>query len=388
MTCGCCGRGEMTVFYQVNGVPTNSALLIKDRRTALEWPRGDIALALCQACGIIVNTAFDAELARYGADYEGTQAFSPTFNRFHQHLAERLVERHDLHGKSVVEIGFGQGEFLRLLCDAGGNRGLGFDPAYRGGADGPTIRIEAAEYTEAFAGHGGDFICCKMTLEHIRQPEAFVRAVRHNVGDDRSATVFFQVPDTERVLAELAFWDIYYEHCCYFTVGSLKALFRHCGFEVMGVGREYDGQYLTIEARPARAALPESDDVAETVDAVARFTATWPARREAWRRTLGDLGAAGRRVALWGGGSKAVAFLTTLGVNDEVAQVVDINPNKHDTYLPATGHRVLSPTAMAEDPPDVVIAMNPIYLPEIGSRLAELGVGAELVPVTDLESLQ
>ena len=30
--------------------------------------------------------------------------------------------------------------------------------------------------------------------------------------------MFFQVPDMSRVLRDLAFWDIYYEHCSYFTV--------------------------------------------------------------------------------------------------------------------------------------------------------------------------
>ena len=29
--------------------------------------------------------------------------------------------------------------------------------------------------------------------------------------------VFFELPDLERVLVERAFWDIYYEHCSYFT---------------------------------------------------------------------------------------------------------------------------------------------------------------------------
>jgi hypothetical protein len=41
-----------------------------------------------------------------------------------------LIERYDLYGKDIIEIGCGQGEFLTLLCELGGNRGVGFDPAY------------------------------------------------------------------------------------------------------------------------------------------------------------------------------------------------------------------------------------------------------------------
>ena len=36
----------------------------------------------------------------------------------------------------------------------------------------------------------------------------------------------FELPDSRRVFDEVAFWDIYYEHCSYFTPGSLARLFR------------------------------------------------------------------------------------------------------------------------------------------------------------------
>ena len=53
--------------------------------------------------------------------------------------------------------------------------------------------------------------------------------------------------------------------------------------------------------------------------------------------------AAGKRVAIWGGGSKCVSFLTTNGLGAEVAQVIDINPFKQGKYLPGTGHRCQRP---------------------------------------------
>jgi hypothetical protein len=60
-----------------------------------------------------------------------------------------------------------------------------------------------------------------MTLEHIAPTGDFVGAVRRAVGDDPQTVVFFQVPDVIRILKEQAFWDIYYEHCNYFSAGSL-----------------------------------------------------------------------------------------------------------------------------------------------------------------------
>jgi hypothetical protein len=91
--------------------------------------------------------------------------------------------------------------------------------------------------------------------------------------------------------------------------------------------------------------------------------------------------AAGKRVAIWGGGSKCVSFLTTNGLENEVSTVIDINPFKQGKYLPGTGHEVSAPESLAAAPPDTVIVMNPIYLSEIGATLSEMGTRPELIAV-------
>ena len=103
--------------------------------------------------------------------------------------------------------------------------------------------------------------------------------------------------------------------------------------------------------------------------------------RDYWTDFVRSRHAAGKRVAIWGGGSKGVSFLTTNGLGEEVADVIDINPHKQGKFLPVTAHRVTGPEALRDEPPDTVIVMNPIYLPEIGADLAKLGLNPELVAV-------
>ena len=62
--------------------------------------------------------------------------------------------------------------------------------------------------------------------------------------------MFFEVPDVGRVLREQAFWDIYYEHCSYFSPGSLARVFRANRFDVIELAKEYDEQYVMIVVRP------------------------------------------------------------------------------------------------------------------------------------------
>ena len=90
--CTSCGAAGMEVFHAIDGVPTNSCILLPTREEAQSYPCGDVRLAFCRHCGFISNIAFDPKLTEYSGRYEETQAFSPTFNAFHDKLAHALVE--------------------------------------------------------------------------------------------------------------------------------------------------------------------------------------------------------------------------------------------------------------------------------------------------------
>jgi siroheme synthase len=66
---------------------------------------------------------------------------------------------------------------------------------------------------------------------------------------------------------------------------------------------------------------------------------------------------------------------------DVVTRVVDINPHKQDKHLAGTGQRIVPPENLIENPPDVVIVMNPIYRDEIAADLARRGLTPDLVAV-------
>ncbi len=379
----------MRIFYEVEAAPVHSVILLHDRETAVNFPTGAIKLGHCDRCGFIGNTAFDAGLQDYGGEYEATQGFSPTFNAFHRRLAADLIARYDLRGKRLVEIGCGMGEFLHLLCELGGNTGVGFDPAYDKSrslvSDFDKIIYVADYFSEKYVNTPGDFFACKMTLEHIPNTAEFVRMVRQTVGDNPDAIIFFQVPNARYVFGDVAFWDIYYEHCSYFSLGSMARLFRHVGFDVMDLWTDYDDQYLMIAARPGPGdspLLPSENDLALITQDVAHFTASYPRLLADWRRRMAEMKGNGRRVVLWGGGSKGVSFLTTLGLGLDVVEcVVDINPNKTGTFMAGTGQEIVAPEFLRIYRPDVVIVMNPVYREEIGRDLQKMGLSPELLTV-------
>jgi SAM-dependent methyltransferase len=390
--CPACGQGGMEVFFEQAGIPTNSCLLLDTLEEAAGFPTGDLRLGFCAACGFISNTVF--EEAEYSSRYEETQGFSNLFVEWAQSLARRWVERYDLAGRSVLEIGCGKGEFLTWMVEAGAGSGIGIDPGVHperiDSAVADRLTWIADFYSESYGHLAADAIVCRHTLEHIAPVGDFMAMVRRAIGDRLDTVVLFELPDVKRVLEEVAFWDVYHEHCSYFSMGSLARLFRRSGFEVLHLELDYDGQYLLIEARPsevppadrtptAGAPFPVEDDLELLRHAVDKYRHEVGALRESWRARLGELRARGGKAVIWGAGSKGVSFLTNLGLRDEIRYAVDINPYKTGKFMAGTGHEIVDPAFLVDYRPDLVVAMNPIYLAEIRAKLDELGLQPELI---------
>ncbi|HEX8910910.1 MAG TPA: class I SAM-dependent methyltransferase [Humisphaera sp.] len=398
--CPACGSPLDPPFYAQPGVPQQSNLLLRTQAEALAMPTGDLALAFCPACGFISNTAFDFGTQELSDQYEASQGFSPTFGAFAKSLARTWADRYGLAGKTAVEIGCGKGEFLALLCREAKCRGVGFDPTLDPARLPDTVGLDVAFRAEMFDERSAatlpdvDFVCCRHTLEHIPDVGAFVGMLRRAVTGRPNVRVGFEVPDTLRVLTEGAFWDVYYEHCSYFTPGSVARLFGSCGFDVLDVRREFHGQYVILEGAPRepRGSAPGPDGAAPTTlaqttndldslrAAVAAFPGMVKRTVDHWRTVIESTRAAGKRVAVWGASSKAVGFLSALGyTHEQVPAAVDINPHKQGTYLPTSGVPIVSPASLVQNPVDLVILMNPIYTAEVTADLNRLGVRADVV---------
>ncbi len=382
--CPACRDTTATVFHEQRDVPVTSNRVFRSREEAQACPRGEIRLAFCHACGFISNVAYDSRF-RY-EDSETSQGGSPKFREYTTALARKWVRRHGLRSKAVLEIGAGRGEFLQAMVGQGVGRAIGVDPSLASGAVvPPSDRFTwiAEDFRAAHVTEDVSAIICRHTLEHVPDTAEFLGGLRDSIGD-RDLPVLFEVPDVLPILRKGAFHDVYYEHCSYFTAGSVARAFATAGFTVDEVGHAYGGQYLLIEARPAsgRAHANVPDDRPHVWLATSAFEIEASHRVEAARSMLDGWARRGSRVAFWGAGSKATAYLAALEPADQVCCVVDVNPRKHGTYIPGTGHPVVAPEDLATVTPDVIVVMNEIYMDEVREMLRVLHLEPELVGVS------
>ena len=384
-TCPTCQGNKVRTFFGCAAVPVLCNVLHTTRDEAIQAPRGDIELAFCVSCGMIFNRSFDPRLISYDIPYENALHHSPRFRRELDQLVRHLARTYGLQGKRVLEIGSGDGYFLRELLAQGAAGGVGFDPSLEESApivETPGLQRVRDYFRASLLAHEVDLICCRHVLEHNPQPQRLLDEVRVACSPNNETVVFFEVPNGRYTIEQLAIWDILYEHCSYFTPPSLDRLFRECGFRVLRLQSAYEGQFLRIEALPARGAVTAATALSAELDqltrGVERFAEQYQNRLEFWNTELDKLGKRQQRVALWGAGTKGVMFLNSVDAAERLGCVIDINPRKLGCYIAGTGHRIEAPAFLAQWKPDVVLLMNPIYQAEIRATLHELGLAAEV----------
>ena len=146
----------------------------------------------------------------------------------------------------------------------------------------------------------------------------------------------------------------------------------------------YADQYLMLECRPGAHSsppLPAEQDLQKTLHQVATFRERIDEKFTRFRSQIQRLVDASARIVLWGSGSKAVSYLNTLELRDEIGWIVDINPFKHGKFLAGTGHEIVAPDFLREYRPDAVIIMNAIYVDEIQRDLEGMGLSPELIAI-------
>jgi hypothetical protein len=381
--CPNCGGTTIEGFFKIKNAPIFSLVTVKSKEEALNVPRKDIELGFCHSCGFIFNRLFDTSINYFTGGYEDQQGFSKTFMEYLTGISNELIEKYNLKGKTTMEIGCGKGDFINLLTELNGGKGIGVDPAYEEGRQkNPNLTF----YKEFYSGKHGKLdaamISCRHTLEHIHGTYDFLKLIRKSLDKSPETVVFFEIPQISRILDIQAFWDIYYEHCSYFSAGSLARMFRAAGYEILDLRIVYSNQYLLIEAKPAFTPSTKTFAIEESIEEqktrVENFKVKIEEQLGDWRKKLIALKEKKSKVVVWGGGSKSVGFLTNFADLDAIEYVVDINPHMEGNFIPGIGKQYKQPKFLAEYQPDAVIIMNGVYKEEITKSLHEMGVYPEI----------
>jgi hypothetical protein len=386
--CPACGGDRWIDTVRRSALPTMQNYVYRSREHALGAPRGEFVLAVCRTCGFAWNRTFDGTLVRYDEGYDNAVP-SDVMRDYYRQIADHLRSSFSLAGGLIVDVGCGNGTFLRTICDAvPGARGLGVDPALERSipGDGGQVTLVKDVFRGSLLHERPSLLVSRHVLEHIESPVSFLSEINGPSESLGPFPCFFEVPDLRWIIEKRAFWDFCYEHCNYFTGESLAEAVRRAGFATVGVRNGFGGQYLWLEASSGSATRDGNgvdDDFADRLLAYAEAEREYIAGAQA---RIARLRESGSSVVIWGMATKGVLFSILVDPAAElVDHCIDINPKKQGCFVPLTGQMISAPASLeAETGHLMVIVMNENYCDEVAATCRGLHLTATVTTVDEV----
>lgn len=372
-------------------IPTLQNVALADKDAAKTVRRGALTMVQCKGCGFVWNASFDPELISYDSDYNNDVTASGFYQAHLCEMADRILaavpEDSDIH---YVEIGCGEGDFLRLLHQRANGRvvsAVGFDPSCTTRDSLPDgVVIHTSYFTPdqlAKIPPETNVICSRHTIEHVNDVQGFAANLAAPMAPGRH--LFVETPDVDWILRGGAFQDFFYEHCALYNPNAIKTLLamHELSCDVASV---YDGQYMWIHAQMDSDSTAQPSPHTPAVNNPLGQTYLTHRTRlmEDWSSYL--LGRRNKgRVAIWGAASKGVTFslLMNAGGHQMIDVGIDLNETKQGCFMPISGTPIVSPqTAMAQGVTTIIV-MNPNYEAEIRAQIVKMGWQAEVTVLNE-----
>jgi SAM-dependent methyltransferase len=386
-SCPICKSSSHRAFFEMRGVPVSEGFLSDSREEAVRVDLVDIVYHFCRGCGHIWNTAYDPGKLRFDPNYDISMFHSASYRAYVDGAIERLKTRYNLAGRVALDIACGKGEFARALISHGLGHVYGFDPSFEdtflSDEDRRHITAHRAFYGEAWSSLKVDIVTCRSALQFFMQPGDFLQSIRRTLSDQPDTLLGFEVPNAEDIFGKQNIWPITNDYPFIYSPASLARLFRENGFQVLDIvpAVALGGSHMEIEAKPGTMVAPSRFESRAAIDALSEqvetFARTRAERTRQWAVRLGREQAAGRTVALWGAGARALSLLCALPDPSSIHFIVDVNPARQNRFLPKVGVRVVAPEQLKSTPVDLVVATNPNFATEIQGQLAALDVQCE-----------
>jgi hypothetical protein len=305
----------------------------------------------CPSCGLVQSASPPVKYYRSVITAAGV---SPAMRAHRQKQVAEFSAAYGLTGRSVIEIGCGNGYFLDILAEAG----LKAHGTEWGGPPGGAGSHPVADTYPApgivIPGAPFDAFFCLNFLEHAPDPRSFLGGICENLAKDAVGIV--EVPNYTQQRRLRRVFDYIADHVSYFDSDTISTTLALSGLVVEKISETRGGENLEVwvRCRIPSDLVSEANSIAE----VQAMLVSWLAFRRA----------AGERVAIWGASHQALTLLGPVNPSDLVG-IFDSAPFKQGRYAPVTRLPILKPSPEAFRDIDCVLLVASGYEREIATTL-------------------
>ena len=322
-------------------------------------------LCQCMGCGLV---QFDCEPVDYYRDVIRAGGFSKTMVELRRYQYKHLIDSYHLEGKKFIEVGCGQGEFLKVLSEFPVEvHGIEHDPHLV-----ELARAQGLDVTEGFtetedtrfAGWLYDVFLSFNFLEHQPDPSTMLQAIYRNLEDDAMGLI--TVPSFEYIMDHNSYYELIRDHLAYYTFETLTPLLERNGFQVEEcevINR--DTLSVIVRKRPQM----DTENLLECYVNLKREMETYMKYLDAWDK----------KVAIWGASHQGFTLAATTKLGEKARYIIDSAPFKQGKFAPASHLPIVGPDHFHEHPVDAIIITAPGYTDEIAASIRQkFGTAVEI----------
>ena len=322
-------------------------------------------LCQCMGCGLV---QFDCEPVDYYRDVIRAGGFSRTMVELRRYQYKHLIDSYHLEGKKFIEVGCGQGEFLKVLSEFPVEvHGIEHDPHLV-----ELARAQGLDVTEGFtetedtrfAGGLYDVFLSFNFLEHQPDPGTMLQAIYRNLEDDAMGLI--TVPSFEYIMDHNSYYELIRDHLAYYTFETLTPLLERNGFlveECEVINR--DTLSVIVKKRPQM----DTENLLECYVNLKREMESYMKYLDAWDK----------KVAVWGASHQGFTLAATTKLGERARYIIDSAPFKQGKFAPASHLPIVGPDHFHEHPVDAIIITAPGYTDEIAASIRQkFGTSVEI----------
>lgn len=375
MNCRHCDAPLELVFLDLGFAPPSNAYLSAADLRAPEryFP---LKLYVCTECWLVQTEDHTQANKLFDGDYAYFSSISKSWLDHAARYAQMITARLGLTKESfVIEVAANDGYLLRNFV-AAGIPCLGIEPTASTATAAKRLGIPVLQeffgtaLAEQLAATGkrADLIIGNNVYAHVPDINDFTAGLRAALKP--GGTITLEFPHLMRLIEFVQFDTVYHEHFSYLSLHTVSRIFASAGLRVSDVEEipthggslRVFGCHSTdprIEA-PAVAALIAEEERRglRRPDAYRDFQSRADQRKDDFLVFLIEQKRAGKRVAAYGAAAKGNTLLNYAGVKpDLLSFVCDAAPSKQGKFLPGAHIPILSPAALRERQPEIVLIL-------------------------------
>jgi|GEM_PF-3251744 2-polyprenyl-3-methyl-5-hydroxy-6-metoxy-1,4-benzoquinol methylase len=333
INCPVCASNNFNEIVLLKDFPISNIDLATNKRDALKANVYDMNIVICKRCTHIYN---EIPVQLEYKQTNTTYFTNDTQKKYISTLVTNLVNKFNIKNKNILEIGSGDGLFLKDMANYENNC-IGFEPSYDKVVKTKRVTI-INDYFDAKKNLDKDidWIVIRHVVEHFDNPYSFIESgIMQNINPNTKLLI--EVPNIQPTIDNLRINDFIHEHISHFSIYSLTYLLKRLNFDILDI-------YTTDNDENIVAICQINQNFIKSIDLSSKYSNGFNHIIQKLQNDFRNIAAnSNDTICIWGAEGRGAGFIKTIKNDlrgDEI--IVDSDSKKFNKYIPSAGLKIIS----------------------------------------------